>query len=174
MDITKILEQPKKWLQNELDDHKKWLQNKEGGVRADLRGADLSHTNLSYTDLSYTYLIRTNLTHTNLTHTNLTYTDLRHSDLRYTDLRRTNLYRTNLRHADLRGTNLDFSQLNLSCDGLDFKIDEKIAKQITYHLLNLMQTSNLDTSKIFKKSVYNWVNSSHLIYEHGLDKIEEI
>ena len=147
MDIKKTLEQ-----------HKKWLQNKEGGVRADFNYANLGGVILSRADLRRTNLIGTILIR---------------ADLRHTDLRHTNLYRTNLTHADLRGANLDFSQLNLSCDGLDFIIDERIAKQITYHLLNLMQTSDLDTNKIFKKSVYNWVNSSHLIYEHGLDEIEE-
>ena len=101
-------------------------------------------------------------------------TDLSYADLRYADLRHADLSRADLNRADLTGANLDFSQLNLSCNGLDFIIDERIAKQITYHLLNLMQTSNLDTNKIFKKSVYNWVNISHLIYAHGLDKIEEI
>ena len=147
MDITKILEQ-----------HKKWLQDEEGGVCANLSNTDLSGSYLSNIDLSYTDLSNTDLSHTFLSHTDLSYT---------------NLSNTDLSHSDLRGADLDFSQLNLSCKGLDFIIDERIAKQITYHLLNLMQTSNLDINKLFKKSIYNWVNSSHLIYEHGLDKIEE-
>ena len=35
-----------------LEKHKKWLNGKEGGVRADLRGADLSNADLRDADLS--------------------------------------------------------------------------------------------------------------------------
>jgi len=39
-----------------LDDHKKWLNDDEGGIRADLSGADLRSANLSYANLSYANL----------------------------------------------------------------------------------------------------------------------
>ena len=74
----------------------------------------------------------------------------------------------NLSGADLSGADLDFSQLNLSCKGLDFKIDKRLAKQLVYHVVNLMQYSNLDTPKIFKKQVYKWLENSHVVTKHGL------
>ena len=187
MNIKKILEL-----------HKKWLRNEDGGVRANLKdanlkGANLKGVNLSFANLSFAnlkdadlsgaYLSNANFSCANLRsadfhdaylgYADLKYAILTHANFRDTTLRHTNLNDTYLGGADLTGANLDFSQLILSCKGLDFKIDERIAKQITYHLLNLMQTSDLDINKIFKKSVYNWVNSSHLIEGYGLSKIEE-
>ena len=66
------------------------------------------------------------------------------ANLSRADLRRVNLSRVNLSRADLRGANLDFSCLPLWCGGLDFKIDEKIAKQLMYHVLNLMIYSEIE------------------------------
>ena len=83
------------------------------------------------------------------------------------------LFRSNLSGADLSGADLDFSQLNLSCRGLNFRIDERIAKQLVYHVVNLMQYSDLDTSKIFKKEVYKWLKDSHLVTKHNLPELEE-
>jgi hypothetical protein len=100
------------------------------------------------------------------------------ANLRSTDLSGANLSGAILSYAILSGANLsgadlDFSQLNLSCKGLDFKIDERLAKQLVYHVINLMQYSELDTSKIFKKEVYKWLKDSHLVTKHNLPELEE-
>jgi hypothetical protein len=62
----------------------------------------------------------------------------------------------------------------LWCGGLNFKIDEKIAKQLIYHVVNLMQHSELKVDKIFKKEVYKWLETSHIVTEHELPKLEEV
>jgi uncharacterized protein YjbI with pentapeptide repeats len=110
----------------------------------------------------------------NLYDAELRYADLRYADLRDADLRDANLRYADLRGADLRDADLDFSQLNLSCKGLNFKIDERLAKQLMYHVINLMQYSDLDTSKIVKKHVYKWLEDSHVVTEHGLPILEEV
>jgi len=106
-----------------LDDHVLWLSNGGGNranlSRADLRGVNLSTANLSMANLSM-------------------------ADLGGADLSGVNLSRANLSEADLRGANLDFSCLPLWCGGLDFTIDEKIAKQLMYHVLNLMIYSEIE------------------------------
>ena len=106
-----------------LDDHVLWLSNGGGNranlIRADLRGVNLSTANLSMANLSM-------------------------ADLGGADLSGVNLSRANLSEADLRGANLDFSCLPLWCGGLDFTIDEKIAKQLMYHVLNLMIYSEIE------------------------------
>ena len=70
--------------------------------------------------------------------------NLSRADLRRANLSGVNLSRANLSEADLRRANLDFSCLPLWCGGLDFKIDEKIAKQLMYHVLNLMIYSEIE------------------------------
>jgi len=145
-------------LEEILEKHEKWLNNKEGGERANLSEADLRLANLSYADLRRANLSYANLNDADLGYANLNDADLRGANLRYADLE----------GADLRGANLDFSSLPLSCCGLDFKIDERLAKQIAYHLINLMKASELNTEKIFKKAVYEWLKSSHLVEKHSM------
>ena len=153
----------KKELKIILEKHGKWLKGEDDGLRADLSYADLRYANLSNTDLR----------HVNLRYADLSNANLSNADLGYADLMGVNLRHTNLSNADLRHANLDFIQLNLSCYGPSFKIDEKIAKQITYHLINLMQYSNLDCDNIFKKNVYKWVNDSDVIKKYELKELKE-
>ena len=63
--------------------------------------------------------------------------DLKDADLRCADLMGANLRGADLRDADLRCANLDYAQINLQCSGTNFKIDEKLAKQIMLHALEL-------------------------------------
>lgn len=79
----------------------------------------------------------------------------------------------NLHSADLHSADLDFSCLPLWCGGLGFIIDERIAKQLVYHVLNLMQYSHLNVDKIFKAQVYEWLKTSHLVKQHNLPIIEK-
>jgi hypothetical protein len=137
-----------KSLKKHLELHKKWLNDANEGERLALRDADLRYADLR----------RANL---------------RDADLRRANLRDADLRRANLRDADLRDADIDFSCLPLWCGGLDFKIDEKQAKQLVYHVLNLMQYSKLDTKKIFKKVTYKWLEDSHLVTEHKLPVLEE-
>ncbi len=139
-----------------LDNHLKWL-NGDGGERANLSRANLSGANLS---------------RANLRSADLNYADLNYADLNYADLCFANLSGADLSRADLSYANLDFSQLNLSCKGLNFKIDERLAKQLVYHVINLMQYSQLDTSKIFKQSVYKWLEDSHVVTEYELPALK--
>jgi uncharacterized protein YjbI with pentapeptide repeats len=182
-----------KTLQERLELHKKWLNDENDGVKLDLSCADLRDANLiganlsyadlrgadlSYADLREAYLRRADLSRADLRRADLSRADLSRADLREAylrraDLRRADLSRADLSRADLRGVNLDFSQLNLSCKGLNFKIDEQLAKQLMYHVINLMQYSDLDTSKIVKKRMYKWLEDSHVVTKHGLPILKE-
>jgi uncharacterized protein YjbI with pentapeptide repeats len=132
-----------KTLQEHLDLHKKWLNNEEGGIRLNLQGAHLMGAHLMG------------------------------ADLRGAHLRGAHLMGAHLRGAHLMGANLDFSCLPLWCGGLNFKIDERQAKQLMYHVINLMQYSHIDTSKIVKKNMFKWLSNSHLVTEHYLPILEE-
>jgi len=99
--------------------------------------------------------------------------DLQYADLRGAHLRGAHLRGADLEDADLQGANLDFSCLPLWCGGMNFKIDERIAKQLAYHLINLMQHSNIDTSKVVKKGMFKWLKDSHLVTEYDLPILKE-
>jgi len=121
MDIIKI-----------LADHKLWL-SKDGGQRADLRGANLEGANLRGANLRGTDLRGANLRGTYLRGTNLEGADLRGADLEGADLEGANLRGANLRGANLEGADLDFSCWPLWCGSINVKIDEKIARQLLVH-----------------------------------------
>ena len=105
---------------------------------------------------------------------NLHGADLHGADLYGANLRVANLRYADLQGADLQGANLDFSCLPLWCGGLNFKIGEKQAKQLLYHVVNLMRYSDIDASKILKKNAYKWLKDSHLVIEHHLPILKEV
>jgi hypothetical protein len=59
------------------------------------------------------------------------------ADLVDADLVGANLRGADLRYADLRGADLDYSVINLRCSGTNFKVCERLAKQIMLHALEL-------------------------------------
>jgi uncharacterized protein YjbI with pentapeptide repeats len=155
-----------------LAKHELWLNDNTKGQRANLQYANLRYVNLEYADLQ-----GANLEYADLRGANLEYADLRGANLEYDDLRGTNLRGANLRGAnlqcaDLQGTDLDFSCLPLWCGGLDFKIDEKQAKQLMYHVVNLMQYSKINIPESHK-SLYKWLSDSHVVTEYELPILEE-
>ncbi len=97
----------------------------------------------------------------------LSFVDLEDANLEYANLRS-----ANLRSANLEDANLDFSCLPLWCGGLNFKIDEKIAKQIMYHLMNLMKCSEIELKEYFKEKAFEFVNTSHVVSIHDLPEFE--
>ena len=131
-----------KELQLKLESHKKWLNNEKDGIKLDLQ----------YANLQSAYLQGANL--------------------QSVDLRHASLQGANLRHADLQGANLDFSCLPLWCGVINFEIDEKQAKQLIYHVVNLMQHSDIDIPKSHK-SLYKWLSDSHILIEHNLPVLKE-
>ena len=94
-----------------LENHKKWLNNELGGIRVDLRGANLYEANLRGVNLSGANLYGADLRGANLYGANLRGANLYRADLSEADLRGANLY-----GADLRGVNLygaDLSEADL-------------------------------------------------------------
>jgi hypothetical protein len=148
--------------------HKMWLNGEKGGVRANLRNANLSYADLFNADLRGANLRNANLSYADLSCANLINADLSCANLINADLRGANLI-----NADLRGANIDHSCLPLWCGGLDFNIDEKQARQLMYHAINLMQYSGLNVNKLVKKEMYKWLEDSHLVTLHDLPIIKE-
>ena len=94
-----------------LENHKKWLNNELGGIRVDLRGANLYGANLRGVNLRGANLYGADLRGANLYGANLRGANLYRADLSEADLRGANLY-----GADLRGVNLygaDLSEADL-------------------------------------------------------------
>ena len=141
--------------------HKAWLEGKFGGERAylqgedlcgaDLQGKDLRHadlhgaklrdTDFRNSDLRDTDFRHTDLRHADLRDTELQHTELQHADLRHADLRDTELHGAKLYHADMRDADIDFASWPLWCGSLKAYVDDRIAIQLLYHTLSVVQHS---------------------------------
>lgn len=114
-----------------LDKHEKWLNGEKGRERANLSYSDLSGSNLSYSSLSGS----------NLKYSNLSGSDLSGANLRGADLSGNNLRGANLSRSDLRDSDIDYSAWPLWCGSLKAHVDDRIAIQLLYHTLSVVQHS---------------------------------
>ena len=120
--------------------------NDEGGRRADLSEANLRRANL------------------------------RRADLRRADLRRADLSEADLSEADLSEANLDFSVLPLWCGSLNVKVDDRIVRQLLYHVIRIAQVSSLSQElkdALLSKALIKQANLFHRATDGGVEKIEE-
>ena len=99
-----------------LKKHKLWLENKEGGEKANLKWANLKCADL----------MRDDLTGADFTGANLKWANLKCADLTETDF---------------PGANLDFASWPLWCGSLKAYVDDRIAIQLLYHTLSVVQHS---------------------------------
>jgi uncharacterized protein YjbI with pentapeptide repeats len=134
-----------KELQPILEAHKKYLCGEEGGVKVNLSEIDLSGADLS----------RANL---------------RRADLSGADLSRADLSGANLREADLHGAEhlraeIDFSSISLRCEGLQWKIDRRIAAQFAYHFCS-MECDDDEFIKL-RNGMLDFANQFHRVDECG-------
>ena len=173
----------KERLQEILESHKKWLRGKDGkranlrganlrgaNLRgADLRGADLRGADLKDADLKSVDLRGANLKRANLRWGDLEWGDLKDADLRYADLRGANLKRANLRYADLRGADLDYLSFPLWCGSFDIIVDERLIRQLCYHIVKLKYVGNdSDIKTLLESDVFKSVaNKFHRVEECG-------
>ena len=113
MDIKKVLEQHKIWIDSLCKD----------GKQADLKQANLSNANLSNANLRFATLREGDLRYANLKEANLSCADLISVNLLGADLNNANLISANLSGADLRYVNLrgaDLRYVNLRGADLRF------------------------------------------------------
>lgn len=153
-----------------MKQHKAWLEGKFGGERAELGGADLHHARLQDADLQGAILRNSILEDSDLQGAILRHSDLRHSDLRQSDLQsailedselqgadlrgallqHSNLRGAGLRHCDLRGADLDYASWPLWCGSLKAYVDDRIAIQLLYHTLSVVQHSPYVSEEVKK------------------------
>ena len=173
--------------------HKAWLEGKFGGERADLHGADLHHAILDDSDLQGAILRGAILEGSKLQGAILRGADLRHSDLRQSDLQsailedselqgadlrgallqHSNLRGAGLRHSDLRGADIDYASWPLWCGSLKAYVDDRIAIQLLYHTLSVVQHSPY-VSEDVKKALLSAENVRIANRFHRIGECREI
>ena len=180
-----VIQVAKTELNKTLELHKMWIDGKEGGIKADLRGANLRGADLRGADLRGADLRGADLRGANLRYADLRGADLRGADLRGADLRGADLRGANLRYADLRdaslrgadlrdaslrGADLDFSCFPIWCGGLHIKTDRRIMAQLAYHFC-AQDCDDPDYLKA-RNAILDFANTFHRVEECG--KLEVI
>ncbi len=100
----------------------------------------------------------------------------RRADLSEANLRRADLRRADLSEADLSEANLDFSVLPLWCGSLNVKVDDRIVRQLLYHVIRIAQVSSLSQElkdALLSKALIKQANLFHRATDGGVEKIEE-
>ena len=164
--------------------HKAWLEGKFGGERADLhgailRGAILEDSKLQGAILRGAILRQSDLRRSDLHHAILEYSELQGADLRGALLQHSNLRGAGLRHCDLRGADLDYASWPLWCGSLKAYVDDRIAIQLLYHTLSVVQHSPYVSEDVKRtlltQEVVDVANRFHRVDECGkLKTWEEI
>ena len=115
--------------------HKAWLIGEDGGERANLQGKFLEGVDLQYSDLRNSILHGINF---------------KDAILEHADLSGANLHRANLNQADMRGADLDYASWPLWCGSLKAYVDDRIAIQLLYHTLSVVQHSPFVSEEVKK------------------------
>ena len=174
-----------------LRKHKLWLDDDDCGERANMRLADMRYANLESANLKCANLERANLRFANLRFVNLLGANLEGAimegaDLEVADLKNARLKRANLEGAKLAGANLvcanleranlrdadiDYSAWPLWCGSLNAHVDDRIAIQLLYHALSVVQHSPYVSEEIKRAlltpEVVKVANRFHRVDECG-------
>lgn len=174
-----------------LDKHKKWLKSEVGGERANpeganllranlrdanLEGANLKLANLKCANLECAKLMFANMELADLEGANLRFANLERANLRGANLKLADLMDANLKHADLRGANLEYADIDYSawplwCGSLKAHVDDRIAVQLLYHTLSVVQHSPYVSEEIKRTlltpDVVKVANRFHRVDECG-------
>ena len=106
---------------------------------------------------------------------NLRGANLRGANLMGANLMEADLRGANLWEADLRGANLDYSSWPLWCGSLSVQIDNKLARQLIYHVLRTVaaspEVSKEVKSALFTRALVAEANKFHRVDECG--KVEQ-
>ncbi len=146
--------------------HEKWCRGESGGERADMRGANMSgadmsganmrhadmrhadmrRANMSGADMSGANMSGANMSGADMSGANMRYANMRHADMSGADMSCADMSYTNMSYADMSGANMrraniDYSVWPLWCGSLKAHVDDRIAIQLLYHTLSVVQYS---------------------------------
>ena len=157
--------------QQELNDilrkHKLWLEDKEGGERADMQCANMRDADMQCADMQRANMWGANMRGANMHDANMHDADMQDADMRGADMR----------GANMRGANIDYSAWPLWCGSLKAHVDDRIAIQLLYHTLSVVQYSPYVSDELKRtlltEPVVDIANRFHRVKECGALKAYE-
>lgn len=179
--------------QKEFDEmmrlHEIWLDGEEGGRRAIMQGEDLRNVNMNRADMMGVNMQRANTQRADMQDANMWGADMRGANMQRANMQRANMQHVDMQHADMRsaemqrtdmrGVNIDYSAWPLCCGSLKAYVDDRIAIQLLYHTLSVVQYSRYVSEDVKRtlltQDVVDVANRFHRVDECGkLKTWEEI
>ena len=91
--------------------------------------------------------------------------------MQHTDLRGTDLLGADLQYADMRYADIDYASWPLWCGSLKAYVDDRIAIQLLYHTLSVVQhspyVSEYVKAKLLTPEIVSLANRFHRVRECG-------
>jgi hypothetical protein len=132
-------------------------------------GHNFKDCNFDNVNLQNAYFSTCTFTNCSFVFTNFESADFQDCEFTNCIFKNANTRKFDWNNSRFENCNLDFAQLDLSCNTLSMIIDEKIAKQISYHLLRLLINSEIEEPKLIEELI-KYTKDTHLITEHQLKK----
>ena len=146
--------------------HEIWLNGEEDGRCAIMQGEDLRNVNMNRADMRGVNMQRANMLHADMQYANMQCAKMQHADMRHADMRSAEMQRT-----DMRGANIDYSAWPLCCGSLKAYVDDRIAIQLLYHTLSVVQHSPYVSedvkAKLLTPEIVSLANRFHRALECG-------
>ena len=114
-----------------LRKHKLWLDDADGGERADMQDADMQGTDMQDADMQDADMQGAKMQGANMQYANMQVANMRGANMRG----------AKMQGADMQGADIDYSCWPLWCGSLKAHVDDRIAIQLLYHALSVVQHS---------------------------------
>ena len=124
-----------------LRKHKLWLDDADGGERADMQDADMQGTDMQDADMQDADMQGAKMQGANMQYANMQVANMRGANMRGANMRGAKMQGADMQGADMQGADIDYSCWPLWCGSLKAHVDDRIAIQLLYHALSVVQHS---------------------------------
>ena len=160
-----------------LRKHKLWLDGKEGGERANMQSAHMRSANMQSANMQSAHMRSADMQCANMQRADMQCADMRYADMQCADMRYADMRYANLRNANMQRANIDYSAWPLWCGSLKAHVDDRIAIQLLYHTLSVVQNSPYVSEELKRtlltEPVVDIANRFHRVDECGALEVYE-
>ena len=133
---------------------------------ATMQGATMQGAHMRYADMRFANMQGADMQGADMRCSNMTYANMQDANMQDTDLKN-----VSMRFADMRGADIDYSCWPLQCGSLKAHVDDRIAIQLLYHALSVVQHSPYVSDDIKRtlltEAVVDIANRFHRVEECG-------
>ena len=126
-------------------------------IGLDMRAANMRDADMSDANIRDAYMSGTDMSWANMSGTDMRSAYMSGANMHGTNMSWADICGAYINDADMKGTNIDYSCWPLWCGSLRAQIDERIARQLLYHVLSAVSHSK-NCSEEFKAALLTETN----------------